>query len=73
MRRQIYAKVWWTVEDISEEARENEINLTTDEARQLLESLERRLEEAMIPAGWTVIQNALSEYELSRNGQVARS
>jgi hypothetical protein len=73
MTRQVYAKVWWSVDDVSEEARENDINLTKDEAHQLLESIEKRLEETMIGAGWTVIQDALSEKELSRNAQVARS
>jgi hypothetical protein len=60
MARQKHARVWWTVEDITERAREYEVELTTQAARHLLELNEKRLEETMIAAGWTVIEDALS-------------
>jgi hypothetical protein len=60
MARRRYAKVWWMVGDVSERAKESGVELTREGARQLLESSEQRLEEAMIVAGWTVIEDALS-------------
>jgi len=63
MARRAYAEVWWTVQDILDAAKENEVELTKNEARQLLTSVEKGLEGSMIAAGWTVIENALSELE----------
>ena len=60
MARRKYAKVWWMVQDISERAKENEIKVTKEFARELLESNEKRLQETMIAAGWEVIEDALA-------------
>ncbi len=67
MARRTYAKVWWMAQDISDEGMENEIELTKNEAHQFLASIEKRLTEAMIAAGWTVIQDGFSE--LQRRGK----
>jgi len=61
MARRTYAKVYWMVKDVSDEAEENEIKLTKEEARRLLTSIEKRLTETMVVAGWAVIQDALHE------------
>lgn len=61
MARRRYAKIWWMVEDITDLAKEYEVEVTKDVARQLLESNEKRLEETTIAAGWTVIQEALAK------------
>ena len=49
------------VEYVTEEAKQNEIRLTKKQARQFLASIEKRLGEAMIATGWTIIQDAQSE------------
>jgi hypothetical protein len=69
MRPRKYAEVSWIVQDISDKAKEDEIELTKNEARSLLASIEARLEDVMISAGWSVIQNALTEFQLSRRPQ----
>jgi hypothetical protein len=69
MARRKYALVWWTVDDLSDEVAQNEIEMTDKEAHEFLSSIEKRLEEAMIATGWTVIQDALSELERSRESQ----
>jgi hypothetical protein len=62
MTRRRYASVWWMVQDVADGAKENKIELTKDEALQFLTGIEKRLEESMIAAGWTVIENALPEW-----------
>ena len=61
------------VQDILDEAKENEVELTKNEARQFLVSVEKRLEDTMIAAGWTVIQDAFSELQRTRESQPASS
>jgi len=69
MPRRTYAKVWWMVRDISERAKENKIKLRKDAARKLLQASETRLEETMIAAGWTVIEDALSKLSGSNGSE----
>ena len=66
MARRKYARVSWMVEDLADLAKEHDVELTDDDARQLLQSKEKRLEESMIAAGWTVLDLALSDLRRSR-------
>lgn len=58
------------VEDVTEEAEELNVKLNRSEARKILASLEKRLEETMISAGWNIIQDALFELSTARNPRV---
>jgi len=71
MTRRKYATAWWTVKDVSDGAKEAEVKLTRGEARLLLASIEKTLEEMMVGAGWTVIQNALAERAYLKDRRVA--
>lgn len=60
-QRKAYAKIFWNVEDVQEEADRSEVSLTQGEARRLLLSIERHIEDAMVAAGWQVVQRALED------------
>jgi hypothetical protein len=47
------------VQDILDRADELEVEMSKDAARRLLESIEKRLAEAMTEAGWMVIEDAI--------------
>ena len=59
-----YGGVSWNVEDVLSEAGALSLNVTQKEAIELLEENEDHIKEAMVSAGWIVIQNALTEKEL---------
>ena len=56
MARQKFAKVTWQPEDVIEEANALGIKLTLKQARELLDSRERKIQEAMSDAGWESIR-----------------
>ena len=67
-----FASVWWTAEDIKEQAENDDIKLTTGEARRLLTALEGSIEDAAVRAGWDVIFYALAGGE-HRKYKIERS
>ena len=56
-----YGIVTWNIEDVLSEADALNLNITQKEAVELLEENEDHIKEAMVSAGWIVIQNALEE------------
>ncbi len=54
-----YAKIEWAIDDVVENAKELEIQITKDTARKVLATKERRIMDAMVVAGWQVIEDAL--------------
>ncbi len=62
-----FATVWWTVEDIKEYAENDDIKLTTGEARRFLTALEENIEGAAVRAGWDVVSYALASGEHSKH------
>ena len=56
-----YGIVTWNIEDVLSEADALNLNITQKEAVELLEENEDHIKEAMVSAGWIVIQNALSD------------
>ena len=56
-----YGAVAWNIEDVLSEADALNLNITQKEAVELLEENEDHIKEAMVSAGWIVIQNALEE------------
>jgi len=67
-----FASVWWTVEDIKEQAENDNIKLTTGEARRFLTAIEENIEDAAVRAGWDVITYAFASGE-HRKHKVIRS
>ena len=56
-----YGTVTWSIEDVLSEADALNLDITQKEAVELLEENEDHIKEAMVSAGWIVIQNALAE------------
>ncbi len=54
-----YATVSWSVDDVIENAREVGIRIHKERAKKLLRRRERYIEDAMVEAGWEVIELAL--------------
>ena len=56
-----YALVSWCANDVLENAKSAEISVSRKEAEVLLRDQERYIADAMVSAGWEVIQQALSK------------
>lgn len=69
MALRTYAGVWWTPQDVSDCAKEDGVELAKNEPREFLVSIEKRIEDAMLAAGWAVIQDGLSELQRSKDHQ----
>ena len=61
MQKQNYAKVVWTIEDVIENSNQFEIQITKDAAKRVLAHEERRIVDAMVKAGWQVIEESLMQ------------
>ena len=61
MQKQSYANVEWTVDDVIENCEQFEIQVTKDTAKKVLAHAERDIVDAMVEAGWQVIEDALLE------------
>lgn len=61
MAKRKYAVVCWLPEDVVENAREMGTETTDAEAAQLLEAEEMRIIDAMVAAGWSAIESALTK------------
>ncbi len=59
MKRSGYAYIEWAVEDVMEKADELEIEITEEDAEKLLVREERHIEDAMVAAGWDILEGAL--------------
>lgn len=67
MRRNKFAIVKWSPEDILALAKEKGIKISKRDARAFLDQYERQIEEAMIATGWDVIRNCFDE-DYENNG-----
>ena len=56
-----YAKTQWCAADVLGEASRKGIKLTPDQASKLLADNENHIIDAMVRAGWEVIEEAISE------------
>jgi hypothetical protein len=61
MQKESYANVEWTVDDVIENCEQFGIQATKDTAKKVLALAERDIVDAMVDAGWQVIENALLE------------
>jgi hypothetical protein len=61
MRRKNYANVEWTVDDVIENCEQFGIQVTKDTAQKVLALAEHDIVDAMVTAGWQVIEEALLE------------
>jgi hypothetical protein len=61
MRRKNYANVEWTVEDVIENCEQFGIQVTKDTAKKVLALAEHDIVDAMVEAGWQVIEDALQK------------
>ncbi|OQB70760.1 MAG: hypothetical protein BWX92_03793 [Deltaproteobacteria bacterium ADurb.Bin135] len=59
MRHNKYARVTWSVNDVLEEADAQGISLTRLEAEDFLLKVEKKLKNAMINIGWSVLAREL--------------
>ncbi|HHT9124199.1 MAG TPA: hypothetical protein ACFYD6_00095 [Candidatus Brocadiia bacterium] len=57
--KKTYANVSWIVDDVIENSRQFGIRITRDDAKKVLVHEERRIADAMVEAGWGVIEYAL--------------
>ncbi|GEM_PF-3221945 len=55
-----YASLCWTVDDVIENANELGISIPRGRAERLLRDHERHIEDAMVGAGWQVIEAVLT-------------
>jgi len=55
-----YAKTYWCAQDIVEEGTERGFSISRREAEALLRSNEEHIAEAMVHAGWSVIEILLA-------------
>lgn len=58
--KQQYATVFWTPEDIIEEAEHKNIPMTREQAIEILEKYESLISDAMIDSAWNVIDDILN-------------
>ena len=61
MLKQIYANVEWTVNDVMENSKQFGIQITKADAEKVLKIEEGRIIDAMVEAGWLIIEDALME------------
>ena len=61
MPKQNYANVSWSVDDVIENTKQFGIQITKDDAEKVLAIKERRIIDAMVEAGWLIIEDALME------------
>jgi hypothetical protein len=61
MQEKAYANVAWTVEDVIQNCRQLEIEVTRDAARSVLAIPERSVVDAMVKVGWEFIEDALAQ------------
>lgn len=59
-----FALVYWTVDDIYEEADAHGIEINEEEAKALIDEIEESLKEEMIKAGWHLISEVLKDRQL---------
>lgn len=59
MQEKTYANVEWTVDDVIENCKQFGIQTTKDTAKRVLALTERDIVDAMVKAGWQVIEDAL--------------
>jgi hypothetical protein len=63
MSNKVFAENSWCAKDVMAEAEYlHGIMLTTEQANEILESIEKQLSEAMTEAGWMVINDYLHDY-----------
>jgi hypothetical protein len=61
-----YAATEWTVDDVMQNAQQYEIEVTKRQAQRVLQSEESHIMDAMVQAGWNVIEEALRRQEFKR-------
>lgn len=61
MKENNYARVEWTIDDVIENCKQFGIPITKDAAKKVLALTERDIVDAMVSAGWQVIEEALLE------------
>ena len=61
MKQKDFAEVSWAVEDVLHSAEELDIPISRKKAGELLRSVENRIEDAMVSAGWEVVEGALRQ------------
>ena len=59
MAKQGYANIEWTVNDVLQNSKQFGIPIARDEAKEILIKEERHIVDAMLTAGWQVIEDAL--------------
>lgn len=59
MARRKFAAVWWVVDDVMEYAEQYDHRISRKEALEMLESRESDIIDAMVSAGWQVIDGAI--------------
>lgn len=59
MQKRHYAKVQWTGNDVIQNCKQFDIEITRESARKVLRLKERDIVDAMVQAGWQVIEDTL--------------
>ena len=59
MKSSSFASVSWCVEDVIENAAQSGVNITQKRGEKLLRLYEKGIEDAMVQAGWQVIEEVL--------------
>ncbi|HHT9120975.1 MAG TPA: hypothetical protein ACFYD3_10600 [Candidatus Hypogeohydataceae bacterium YC41] len=59
MQKQNYAQVCWIADDVVENCKQFGIRITKNDAKKVLAQEERHIVDAMVEAGWQVIEDAL--------------
>ena len=61
MAQRKYAEILWIVSDVMKNAKEMDLDIDRKSAELILKSKENRIMDAMVAAGWDVIENAITD------------
>jgi len=67
MSEKVFATVEWTVEDVLINAKQLGIPLSRKTAHRLLSDREEKITDVMVEAGWSLIEEALTERSARRS------
>jgi riboflavin biosynthesis pyrimidine reductase len=59
MPRKVYADIGWTIDDVIDNSKQFGIRITKIDAKKVLKLEERHIADAMVEAGWNIIEDAL--------------